>query len=188
MQTCKSRLLLAVFVAVSIVGLARPGFAQQGSAQAEKAPLKIPMVRPNLYPAEANGREEIQSAIKEAGATNKRVLIVFGANWCGDCYALDYGFHRPKIEPLLTSNFQIVHVNVGQFDKNLDIVKQYKVPLEKGIPSLAVLDGRGGLLYSTPEFEKAHIMSEDDIIQFLNTWKPGAHAQKAGAKKVEAQK
>jgi hypothetical protein len=40
------------------------------------------------------------------------------------------------------------------------------------VPSIAVLNGNGRFLYSTSEFEKAAIRSEEDVIQFLNAWKP----------------
>jgi len=144
-------------------------------AQWAKAPLKIPSQRnPNLYRADVDAQQEIAQTISEAGKENKRVLLVFGASWCGDCYALDYGFHQPRVEPLLNANFKVVHVDVGRFEKNLDLVKKYHVDLEKGIPSLAVLTPKGGVLYATAEFERARVMTEEDLITFLNAWKPPA--------------
>ncbi|HKE32814.1 MAG TPA: thioredoxin family protein [Candidatus Angelobacter sp.] len=142
-------------------------------AQWAKAPLKIPSQRdPNLYRADIDAQKEITQTINEAGKESKRVLLVFGAAWCGDCYALDYGFHQPRVAPLLNDNFKVVHVNVGRFDTNLDLVKKYHVDLEKGIPSLAVLNPKGGVLYATAEFERARVMTEEDLITFLNAWKP----------------
>jgi len=141
-------------------------------AQWAKAPLKIPSQRdPNLYRADIDAQKEITQTINEAGKESKRVLLVFGAAWCGDCYALDYGFHQPRVAPLLNDNFKVVHVNVGRFDTNLDLVKKYHVDLEKGIPSLAVLNPKGGVLYATAEFERARVMTEEDLITFLNAWK-----------------
>src|SRR5258708_35853281 len=97
-------------------------------AQSTKRPLKLPAVRHNLYPEDANAHEEIQHALA-AAAPNKRVILVFGANWCGDCFALDYAFHQPRIEPILKANYEVVHINVGGyggngFDKNLDLIKK----------------------------------------------------------------
>ena len=150
-----------------------------GSAQYARSPLKVPAARRNLYPAEVNAREEIKEARAAAAHSNKRVILVFGANWCSDCFALDYAFHQPRIAPLLNANFKVVHVNVGGsegsgFDKNLDLARKYRLPIEKGIPSVAVIDSHDKLLYSTPEFEKARKMTEEDVIQFLNAWKPPA--------------
>ena len=148
-------------------------------AQWARTPLKIPeRPNPDLYHAGANAQQEVAETITAAGKENKRVLLVFGANWCADCYALDYAFHQPRIEPLLNTSFKVVHVDVGKFDKNLELARKYHVDLEKGIPSLAVLSSSGGLLSSTAEFERARVMTEEDVIQFLNTWKAPATAKK----------
>lgn len=144
-------------------------------AQWVRAPLKVPAQRnPNLYRADADAQQEIAEAVTEAGKDHKRILLVFGATWCSDCYALDYGFHQPRIEPLLNANFKVVHVDVGRFNRNLNLVKKYHVDLEKGIPSLAVLAPTGGVLYATAKFERARVMTEQDIVDFLSAWKPPA--------------
>jgi thiol-disulfide isomerase/thioredoxin len=154
-------------------------FSVLSLAQATKTPLRLPFrPDPNLYRADVNAQEEINNTIAAAGKQHKRVILVFGATWCGDCYALDYAFHQPRIEPLLNNNFKVVHVDVGRYDRNLDLAKKYHVDLEKGIPSLAVLTPQGGLLYSTAEFERARLMTEEDVISFLNQWKPPAQAAK----------
>lgn len=165
----KRKYLFAFLVLLATVSL----------AQWNKTPLKVPQQRnPNLYPAGVNAQEEVTETVSAAGKENKRVILVFGANWCPDCYALDYGFHQPRIEPLVNANFKVVHIDVGRYDKNLDLAKKYHVDLEKGIPSLAVLSPQGAVLYSTGEFERARVMTEEDIIQFLNTWKAPTTAQK----------
>jgi hypothetical protein len=50
------------------------------------------------------------------------------------------------------------------------------VPLERGIPALAVLDSEGKLLVSQKngEFENARSMTPDVLLEFLNKWKPRA--------------
>ncbi len=144
-----------------------------GFTQWRNAPLQPP-AQPNmqLYPANANAREEIKEATAAAGKQNKRILLVFGGNWCIDCHVLDNAFHQPRVAPLLNGNFVVVHVDVGKFDKNLDVAKQYRIDLEKGVPSIAVLASDGSFLNSTSEFEKARVRTEDDVVQFLDKWKP----------------
>jgi thioredoxin 1 len=53
-------------------------------------------------------------------------------------------------------------------------MQQYQVPMARGIPAVAVLDGNGKLLYSQKggEFEKARALGPDDLVAFLNKWKP----------------
>ena len=154
-------------------------FTAIAAAQFKRVPLQAP-ARPNpqLYKANANAAQDIRQALADAGKQHKNVLLDFGGNWCIDCHVLDNAFHQPRIAPLLNSNYVVVHVDVGKYDKNLDLAKKYHVNLEKGVPSLAVLDALGKVLYATGDFERAHVMSEDDVIQFLDKWKPAAKNSK----------
>jgi len=136
--------------------------------------IKGPSERKDLYPADADAWREINEALKSAAKSRKRVLLVFGGNWCYDCHVLDAAFHLPEIAPTVNRNFIVVHVDIGEYNKNLDLAKKYEVPLEKGVPAAAVLDADGKLLVSqkNQEFEKARSMAPEDILAFLNRWKP----------------
>jgi hypothetical protein len=91
---------------------------------------------------------------------------------------LDKAFHRGDVAPTLEANFELVHVNIGKGDVNQDLMKNYQVPMERGIPAIAVLDDDGKLLFSQKggEFESARLLAPDDILAFLNKWKPGGWA------------
>ena len=145
------------------------------TAQFKRVPLQAPAnPNPQLYKADANAVQDIRRALATAGKQHKNVLLDFGGNWCIDCHILENAFHQPRIAPLLNDNYLVVHVDVGKYDKNLDLAKKYHVDLQKGVPSLAVLDSQGKVLYGTSDFERARMMSEDDVIQFLYKWKPPA--------------
>jgi hypothetical protein len=130
----------------------------------------------NIYVPGLNAQAEIAEALKLASQQHKRVLVVFGANWCYDCHVLDRAFQRPDVVAVLKPNYEVVHVDVGQGDKNQDIMQRYQVPMAKGIPAIAVLDSTGKLLYTQQggEFEKARGLGPEDVLAFLNKWKPGA--------------
>jgi len=100
---------------------------------------------------------------------------VFGANWCFDCHALDKDFHRREVAPIIAANYEVVHVDIGRGEKNQDLMAKYEVPMKRGIPGLAVLDSDGKLIYSQKngEFENARSLAPEDVIAFLNKWKPG---------------
>ena len=129
-----------------------------------------------IYAPGLDAHEEIKQAEAEAAKQHKNVLIVFGANWCYDCHVLDLAFHRPDLTNVLQHSYEVVHVDVGQGDKNQDIMEQYHVPMKKGIPALAVLDSHGKLLYSQQggEFEKTRSLAPEDLLAFLNRWKPAS--------------
>jgi thioredoxin 1 len=164
------------------VGMAQ-GWVQQADAwriayvqRQEAARLRQPLEQKDLYPASADAKAEIAEAVKKASGAGKRVLLVFGGNWCYDCHVLDEALHSPEISPTMEKSFELVHVDIGQMDKNLDVAKQYDVPLDRGVPAIAVLEGDGKLLFSQKrgEFEAARSMAPEDILEFLNTWKPSA--------------
>ena len=130
----------------------------------------------DLYPASADAKKEIDEALHSALSAHKRVLVVFGANWCGDCHALDDAFHSAELAPTLQKYFVVVHVDIGHGEKNLDLAQKYEVPLKRGIPAIAVLDSSGKLLFSQKqgEFEAARSLANADILAFLNKWKPAS--------------
>ncbi len=127
----------------------------------------------DLYPADADARKEIDEALKQAAGDHKRVMLVFGANWCYDCHVLDRALHEGPAGQLMKESFVLVHVDIGEGNKNLDLLKQYKVPLEKGVPAVAILGADGSLLYSSGEgeFEAARRMMKRDLIAFLEKWR-----------------
>ncbi len=145
------------------------------SKRSDAARLEQPLsVDKNIYSPGTDAHAEITEALSKASKEGKRVIIVFGANWCYDCHVLDTAFHRPEFAAMLARNYQVVHVDVGEGDKNQDLMLKYKVPMKKGIPGLAVLDGNGQLLYSQEngEFEKARSLGPQDLMAFLEKWKP----------------
>jgi thioredoxin 1 len=130
----------------------------------------------DLYPPPAEARGEIAAALHAAAKDHKRVILVFGGNWCYDCHVLNEAFHSPQIAPLVNANYHVVHINIGDGDKNLDLADEYGVPLRKAVrvPSLAVLDSDGKIIYSQKngEFDDSSRLSPADIVQFLKKWAP----------------
>jgi thioredoxin 1 len=129
----------------------------------------------DIYPASADAHTEIKEAEAKATQAHKRLLLVFGANWCFDCHVLDLAFQRPELAPILVANYEVVHIDLGPDEhKNADLVQQYQIPLNKGIPALAVAESDGKLIISQKngEFEDARGLPPEVLLEFLNKWKP----------------
>ena len=135
--------------------------------------MTTPFVKKHIYSETANPTADIAAALKKARAEHKRVLLDFGGDWCPDCQVLDIYFRQQPNAGLLAKHFVLVHVYIGHMDQNLDIPKKYDVPINKGVPALAVLDAHGKLLYSqqTGQFENMRNLSSSDLTEFLNKWK-----------------
>jgi thioredoxin 1 len=121
------------------------------------------------YDERANAAEQVRQAVQAAHLAHKDVLLVFGANWCPDCRVLDEALHGKGAAPI-NDRFVIVKIDVGNFDKNLELARRYEVPLRKGIPAAAVVSGDDALLYVTKagELADARRMGELAIVGLLS--------------------
>lgn len=152
-----------------LAGIAALAFAIAPLSHAG-AQMTTPFVKKQLYSPTANARADIAAALKQAKVQKKRVILDFGGDWCGDCFVLDLYMHQGANAALLEKHFILVRIDIGHMDRNVDIARQYKVPITKGVPALAVLDANGKLLYSEKEKEFEHT-TFSDVTKFLNRWK-----------------
>ena len=121
------------------------------------------------YDESADAKAGVQLALVAARSSHVPVLIVFGANWCEDCRALDLALRDGRSAALVAKSFNLVKVDVGNFDRNLDIAAAYGNPIRKGIPAAVVVSGDGKVLYATKagELADARRMSETGIYEFF---------------------
>lgn len=98
-----------------------------------------------VYDESADGRAQITAALWRAKKYNRRVIVQWGANWCVWCKAL----HRlcvtdPKVGAELASDYELIHIDVGRFDKHMDLAQELKADLKgAGLPYLTILDADG---------------------------------------------
>ena len=122
------------------------------------------------YDEAADAKADVQRAIDTSAKTQRPVLVIFGANWCKDCRALDAALKAPANAQLIGKEFVVVKVDVGNFDRHLDIAERYGNPIKKGIPAAVVLSPKQELLYATRggELANAREMSETGVYDFFH--------------------
>ena len=121
-------------VIVALVIIAPPVWVQRGSFWRIVSTLRRELIasvsrrlpepanpKAQIYPSPEEAPAEIAVGLAAAAKDHKRVLLVFGGNWCYDCHVLDATFRSKQIAPLVNENYHVVHVNVGNYDKNLDL-------------------------------------------------------------------
>jgi len=129
----------------------------------------------NLYPEPREAEADLKAGLAKAGRERKRVLVVFGGNWCYDCHVLDTTFHSKAFASLVDGNYVVVHINIGDEGKdNGPLAARLGVALDRGVPSLGVLEPNGKVVYAQKngEFESTVKIGPDDVRAFLETWKP----------------
>ena len=121
------------------------------------------------YDESANATVQIQAALKAAKAERKSALVVFGANWCGDCKMLDMEMRQGELARLVNDRLSVVKVDVGRFDRNKDVTAVYGNVVKKGIPSVVLLRADGSVAYQTDggELADARKMGREGVTNFF---------------------
>ncbi|MGW7666266.1 thioredoxin family protein [Streptomyces sp. NPDC054775] len=143
------------------------------SAAPAASPTSSASEKPALgYDPAANAKADITAALKAAKKDGRPVLVDFGADWCPDCRVLDARFEEPGPATML-AKYHVVTVDVGEFDRNLDVAERYVNLQTSGIPALVVLDpasGRIKVATNRGEFANARTMSPGQVEEFLKRW------------------
>ncbi len=122
------------------------------------------------YHPDADAHKDLAAAEARARASHKIVMVIFGANWCEDCVVLHRNLDSGAVHDYVKSHFEVVSVDVDQFDKNLDVVKTCGTDLKKGIPVASFLNADGTVIGSTTngELEPSRKYQSAQVLRFLH--------------------
>jgi len=130
--------------------------------------------RPSLYDESADGMEQVAQALALAKAEHKRVLLQFGANWCGWCHKLHKLFESDEnIAQELQANYVVVLIDVNK-GHNKEVDTKYGHPTRFGLPAIVVLDADGEQLTTqdTAKLEEKDHHDPEKVMAFLQEWAP----------------
>ncbi|MEZ5444787.1 MAG: thioredoxin family protein [Gammaproteobacteria bacterium] len=113
------------------------------------------------YDETANAVMDLKRALETARDSGRHVLVVFGANWCPYCRSLAKALDA-EAGRRLQQDFVVVKVDVGQFDKNMDLVETYDDPLRAGLPGAAVVNADDKAVYTADADELINAVEEGD--------------------------
>jgi protein disulfide-isomerase len=122
------------------------------------------------YDEAADAAANVAAGLEQADHEGKQLLLTFGANWCLDCRVLATALQEAPLADLIAAHFVVVKVDVGNWDKNVPLVKQWGNPIGKGIPAIVVANGDGGIVYTSRagELADARHMGTSGLLQFFN--------------------
>jgi thiol-disulfide isomerase/thioredoxin len=161
---------------LALIGaLVVPMFGQTQPASQPTSRPTTAATRPVIYDPAADGKKQIAAALESAKRENRRVLVMFGGNWCGWCQRLHALFKDNKqIAKALLYEYDLVLVDIGRFDKQMDIPASYDIALKRaGVPFLTVLDADGKVVANQDSgaLEEGDHHNPEKVLAFLNKWK-----------------
>lgn len=143
------------------------------SAPLLAAPPSTEGEKPAPYDEKVEGRELVDAALAKAKASNKRVLIQWGGNWCSWCHVM----HRmlktdPKVKQKLLYEYELVLVDIGSWKepRNADLAEKYGAKFaDDGVPYLTVLSADGEVIVNQEseffELKQAAQPGDDNWVQ-----------------------
>jgi thioredoxin-related protein len=149
-------------------------FAQEKRAETHAAPA-----RASIYDKKADAKIAVDRARERAKKDNKRVLVMFGGDWCGWCHKLHELFaSNPEIRRTLASEYELVMIDIESPNAQ-PILKASWAALGPddpknggGVPFLAVLDAEGKILKAQPTgvLEEGDHHDPKRVMEFLTHW------------------
>ncbi|CAN5446573.1 hypothetical protein BH10PSE5_BH10PSE5_26640 [soil metagenome] len=136
------------------------------------AQLKTPLPYP--YDEAATADADVAKAKARAKAAHKILIIDLGGNWCGDCRVLAATMDLPEMRTWVARHFELVTVDVGRFDKNLQIPARYGITSRlEGVPALLMVDPATDKLLNkdtVASLADARHMSPQALADWLAKW------------------
>jgi thiol-disulfide isomerase/thioredoxin len=139
----------------------QPGASVETKPEPAAAPPAVPVKKKHeplggyaTYDGTLDGKKQLTDALVTARTENKRVLVMFGGNWCKWCKALDATMAANEtITKLLETSYLFIHIDS---DSNLALNTELGDPFKNGFPVLVVFndDGTVKKIQETGSLEK----------------------------------
>jgi len=175
-MTVKS--LRTASLALAALLMAAPAFA---AAPAPKvsiqsyAQLKTPLPYPYDERLSAKATDAaVAKARARALKAHKLLMIDLGGNWCGDCRVLSGTLELPEMKAFVDKHYEVVSVDVGRFDKNLQVPGAYGIHYRlEGVPALLIVDPKTNKLldaHRESALQDARSMTPQALADWLAQW------------------
>jgi thioredoxin-related protein len=154
--------------------------AQEPEKKSSEKPDAGAATRASIYDKSADANVQVAKAAERAKKGDKRILLMFGGDWCGWCHKLHGLFKSNReIAQTLYNEYELVTVDL-ESPNGATLLKTCKDALTKeelqkgvGYPFLAVLDAEGKVITAqrTNDLEEGDHHDPTRVADFLEKWK-----------------
>lgn len=163
-------LALAATLPAATVADARVAAPRVGVATLNQLPQPLPLP----YDAAADAKAQVAAARARALKGHKKLLIDMGGNWCLDCRLLAGVMELPAMRGFMAKHYEVVSVDIGRFDKNLDIPASYGIKGRlAGVPALLIVNPKTGRVVNAGRetaLADARSLSPQGLADWLAQW------------------
>jgi hypothetical protein len=107
---------------------------------------QLPPELPKPFSGQVITTRQLKDFISKALELKKQPLVIFGANWCPDAQYLEAVMGILTVTKLLAQHYEIMRVDVGDYDQNMELYTVFDMPSEEGVPRVVILDFKGRVL------------------------------------------
>ena len=113
--------------------------------------------------------QSLKKFITNAVQERKQPIVIFGANWCPDARLLEAVLQLPSVQNFLNPKCNILNVDVGDYEINIELFKYFDPEIETGIPRVFILDINGKKLNidSNDKMRTARQQSPQEIFDYF---------------------
>lgn len=129
---------------------------------------------PRPFDASADAMMDVDIALTAAQASGRNVLLALGGNWCHDSRGLAAKFQEPDLAAVIAESYELVWVDVGYRDRNLDVAKRFGVDALYGTPTVLILSPEGELLNANTvhDWRTADSIPYDEVLAYFESFAP----------------
>ena len=120
------------------------------------------------YPPPGNAAADLARARERARSSGKLLMVIFGGNWCADCRALHARLDESPVREYVEKHFEVVPINIGEMNANLQIAKDLGVDLSQGVPAAGFFGPDGKAVAVTHgELEPSRRYDARQVLEFV---------------------
>ena len=127
---------------------------------------------PHLYVGGIISEIQLDLFLKTAILNNKQPVVIFGANWCPDARVFSAVLNVPSAAVFIEKYYQILHINVDNYDQNTNLMTYLGDENLKGLPLVLIFDKNCKLLNlsQSREWRTARDRDPQDIIDYFQSF------------------